>query len=240
MARQDSEELFEAAKEYFNEGHYKVVEPMLQQLLIIDQKNPEVHYMIGTLAFEKGKLKKAISSFRRALEIDPHFTDASIGLSIIFNDLGRYGEGKKVFEEAYALMKQKGSDDKPYVNEKLANKHEELGDLYFLYKRYEDALENFNRSVQLSKDKTRFVIKSIDCLLQMKLLSRALREAEQYENQARNNVELLLKIAQIHYQLGDHAQASEYWEKVLEKDPRYTEAKSYLSHSRHQEIYINP
>ena len=137
-------------------------------------------------------------------------------------------------------MKQKGSDDKPYVNEKLANKHEELGDLYFLYKRYEDALENFNRSVQLSKDKTRFVIKSIDCLLQMKLLSRALREAEQYENQARNNVELLLKIAQIHYQLGDHAQASEYWEKVLEKDPRNTEAKSYLSHSRHQETYINP
>ena len=240
MARQDADELFEAAKEYFNEGHYKVVEPMLQQLLIVDQKNPEVHYMIGTLAFEKGQLKKAIESFRRSLQIDPHFTDASIGLSIIFNDLGRYDEGKKVFEEAYALMKQKGSEDKPYVNEKIANKHEELGDLYFLYKKYEDALENFNRAVQLSKEKTRFVIKSIDCLLQMKLLSRALREAEQYENQSGNNVELLLKIAQIHYQLGDHSRASEYWEKVLQKDPHNSEAANYLKHSRHQESYINP
>ena len=107
MARQDPEELFFAAKEYFNEGHYKIVEPMIEQLLIVDDRNPEVHYMAGTLYFEKGQLKKALASFRKSLDIDPNFTDSSIGLSIILNDLGRYGDGKRVFEEAYALMKQK-------------------------------------------------------------------------------------------------------------------------------------
>ena len=49
MARQDPEELFNAAKEYFNEGHYKIVEPMIEQLLIVDDRNPDVHYMAGTL-----------------------------------------------------------------------------------------------------------------------------------------------------------------------------------------------
>ena len=238
MARQDPEELFNAAKEYFNEGHYKIVESMVQQLLIIDDRNPEVQYMAGTLAFEKGKLKKAIKFFKKALEINPHFTDASIGLSIIYNDLGKYDQGKSVFEEAYALMKQKTSGE-PYFDEKIARKHEELGEIYFLAKQYEEALENFNRAIQLSNDKIPYGLKAIDCLLHMKLLSRALREAEQLEIQSPENIDLMLKMAQIHYQLDNRRQADEYWEKVLIKDPNNTEAKSYLKHSS-QNVYMQP
>lgn len=238
MARQDPDELFQAAKEYFNEGHYKIVEPMLQQLLIIDDKNPEVHYMAGTLYFEKGQLKRALSSFKRALEIDANFTDASIGLSIILNDLGRYSEGKRVFEEAYALMKQKdASGSTPYVNEKLAQKHEELADLYFLYKRYEEALENYNRAADFSKLHVNYKIKAIDCLINMKLLARALKEGESIEPRFPTNVELLLKMAQIHYQLNNADRAEDYWEKVLSQDPGNVEAKSHLKVSQ-REVYI--
>jgi tetratricopeptide (TPR) repeat protein len=238
MARQDPEELFHAAKEYFNEGHYKIVEPMIQQLMIVDDKNPEVHYMAGTLYFEKGQLKKALASFKRSLEIDPNFTDSSIGLSIILNDLGKYGEGKRVFEEAYALMKQKDSSgSEPYVNEKLAQKHEELADLYFLYKRFEEALENYNRAADFSKHHIKYKLKAVDSLISMKLLSRALREAEAVEAKNPYHVDLLLKIAQIHYQLGSHSKAEEYWEKVLSQDPKNDEAKSHLNHSQ-REVYI--
>lgn len=238
MARQDPEELFHAAKEYFNEGHYKIVEPMIQQLMIVDDKNPEVHYMAGTLYFEKGQLKKALASFKRSLEIDPNFTDSSIGLSIILNDLGKYGEGKRVFEEAYALMKQKDSSgSEPYVNEKLAQKHEELADLYFLYKRFEEALENYNRAADFSKHHIKYKLKAVDSLISMKLLGRALREAEAVESKNPYHVDLLLKIAQIHYQQGDHRKSEEYWEKVLSQDPQNEEAKSHLNHSQ-REVYI--
>lgn len=240
MARQDPEELFQAAKEYFNEGHYKIVEPMVQQLLIIDDHNPEVHYMAGTLYFEKGQLKKALAAYRKSLVIDPNFTDASIGLSIILNDLGRYSEGKQVFEEAYALMKQKdASGSEPYVNEKLANKHEELADLYFLYKRYEEALENYNRAADFSKNNMNFKLKAVDSLINMKLLSRALKEALVLEEKNNYHIDLLLKIAQIHYQMDDMRKAEEYWEKVLSQDPDNEEAKSHLKHSQ-REIYISP
>lgn len=240
MARQDPDELFSAAKEYFNEGHYKIVEPMLQQLMIIDDRNPEVHYMAGTLYFEKGQLKKALASFKKSLEIDPNFTDSSIGLSIILNDLGRYGEGKQVFEEAYALMKQKdASGSEPYVNEKLAQKHEELADLYFLYKRYEEALENYNRAADFSKNHLNYKIKAVDSLINMKLLSRALKEAQAVEERYSHNVDLLLKIAQIYFQLNNVEKAEEYWEKVLSQDPSNAEAKSHLRYSQ-REVVIRP
>lgn len=239
MARTDPEELFNAAKEYFIEGHYKVVEPMIQQLLIIDDKNPEVHYMAGTLHFDKGQMKRALNSFTRSLQIDPNFTDSSIGLSIILNDLGRYSEGQQVFEEAYALMKQKdASGNEPYVNEKLALKHEELADLYFLYKRFEEALENYNKAADFSKNRINFKIKAIDCLIHMKLLTRALKESQSLELQYPERVDLLLKIAQIHYQTNQGREAEDYWEKVLSLDPRNAEAKSHLRHSQ-KELYIN-
>jgi tetratricopeptide (TPR) repeat protein len=240
LARQDPDELFHAAKEYFNDGHYKIVEPMIQQLLIVDDRNPEVHYMAGTLYFEKGQLKKALASFRKSLEIDPSFTDSSIGLSIILNDLGRYSEGKGVFEEAYALMKQKdATGSQPYVNEKLAQKHEELGDLYFLYKRYEEALENFNRAADFSKNHLNYKLKAIDSLINMKLMTRALKESQILETRYTMNIDLLQKMAQIHYQLGDSMRAEEYWEKVLSQDPSNLEAKNHLNYTQ-REIYIRP
>ena len=211
---------------------------MIQQLMIMDDRNPEVYYMAGTLYFEKGQLKKALGAFKKSLEIDPNFTDSSIGLSIILNDLGRYGEGKQVFEEAYALMKQKDNGgDKPYVNEKLAMKHEELADLYFLYNRYEEALENYNKAADFSKNHVQYKIKAIDSLIHMKLLSRALREAEALEDRNPRHVDLLLKLAQIHYQMNNNRKAQDYWERVLSQDPKNREAKNHLELSQ-KEIYI--
>lgn len=228
MAHQDPEELFNAAKEYFNEGHYKIVESMIQQLLLIDDNNPEVFYMAGTLSFEKGKLKKAIHFFKKALAIDPHFTDASIGLSIILNDLGKYEEGKKTFEEAYALMKLKGTNSKPYLDESIAKKHEELGDVYFLSKQFEDALENFNRARKLSKNEIFYGIKSVDCLLQMKLHSRAERETRSLLEKYPEDPRLLSKFAKILFQMDRLSESKDYWQKLLRIDPNHQEAQMAL------------
>ncbi len=48
--------------------------------------------MLASIAFDRGQLKRAIQLFKQSLEIDPEFTDSSVGLSIILNDLGRYDE----------------------------------------------------------------------------------------------------------------------------------------------------
>ncbi|MEZ4870905.1 MAG: tetratricopeptide repeat protein [Bdellovibrionales bacterium] len=96
----DQTELLVTAKEYFNEGQYRQAEPLLNQIILRNSKNADVFHMLGTIFYDQGKFNKAIRSFKRALEIDPTFTDASVGLSIILNDLGKYDEGQKVFEEA--------------------------------------------------------------------------------------------------------------------------------------------
>ena len=66
--------------------------------------------MLATIYYDKGQFSKAIKTFKRALEIDPTYTDASVGLSIILNDLGRYEEGKEVFQKAQKLLDERKKD----------------------------------------------------------------------------------------------------------------------------------
>lgn len=87
-------DLLEEARRSFIDGNYKVAEPILQQLIFKNTKNPEVYQMLATIFYDQGKFTKAIQTFKRALEIDPTYTDASVGLSIILNDLGKYEEGR--------------------------------------------------------------------------------------------------------------------------------------------------
>src|SRR5436305_5342649 len=136
MATIDEQELLEVAREKFRNGQMPIAERLLQQLILLNNKIPEVFHMLGTIYYDQGKFTRAIQTFKRALEIDPTFTDASVGLSIIYNDLGKYEEGKSVFEEAQRVLAQSRAKGDPYVEERLANKHIELGDLYFQHHRY--------------------------------------------------------------------------------------------------------
>src|SRR5882672_8810217 len=139
-ASNSSDEMLAAAREYFKENKYALAEPLLNQLILKNAKSPEVFQMLGTIYYDQGKFNKAIRGFKRALELEPTYTDASVGLSIILNDIGKYEEGRKVFEEARSLLNKQSANEDPYINEKFSIKHDELGEMYFSHGRFKEAL----------------------------------------------------------------------------------------------------
>ena len=54
--------------------------------------NAEDHYYNALDLFAEGKHEEAIAEYRKAIEIDPKFTDALHGLSRAYQDLERYDE----------------------------------------------------------------------------------------------------------------------------------------------------
>ena len=78
-----SHQLIEEARSAFIEGDYATAEPILNQPTLLNSKNPEVLQMLATIYYDQGKFNKAIATFKRALEIEPGYTDAAVGLSII-------------------------------------------------------------------------------------------------------------------------------------------------------------
>jgi len=228
MGRTDIKELLDTAREHFREGNYRIAESLLQQLLLADGKNPEIFHMMATIYYDQGKFNKAVKTFRRALEIDPTYTDASVGLSIILNDLGKYDEGKKVFIEAQDALAKKSTEADPYIQEKLATKHDELGELYFQYKRFDEALEQYFKALSLSTRKAELKMKVIECFIKKEDDARALKELKVLVQEYPQFVPARLKLGLMHYNRKKIVEAVEQWETVSLRDPEHPIALKYL------------
>jgi tetratricopeptide (TPR) repeat protein len=223
-----SDEILAEAKKYFIDGNYKVAEPILQQLVLQGNRNPEIYQMLATIFYDKGLFNKAIKTFRRALEIDPTYTDASVGLSIILNDLGRYQEGQKVFEEAQDLLKKRQNKSDPYFEEKLATKHEELAELYSQINRHSEALEQLFKAQKLSSRKPEISLRIADTFAKIGDSERAIRELRSLLKDYPHLVPARLKLGLVYFNNNNLAEASEQWESVLMRDPENPEATRLL------------
>ena len=187
--------------------------------------------MLATIYYDQGKFNKAIRTFRRALEIDPTFTDASVGLSIILNDLGRYEEGKKVFIDAQEALSRKTIAVDSYAHEKLALKHDELGELYFQYKRIGEALEQYQRALALSTRRPELKMKIVECYSRRAEgddVMRAMAELKSLISEYPTFVPARLKLGLMYYNTRQVVEAVEQWEAVLVRDAHHPVALKYL------------
>tara|TARA_B100001248_G_scaffold54751_1_gene36185 strand:+ start:12589 stop:13314 length:726 start_codon:yes stop_codon:yes gene_type:complete len=228
MAYSDYQELLHIARENFIQGKYDKSEPMLKQLLLTNHREPEVYQMLATIFYEQGKFNKAIKTFERALEIDPNYTDASIGLSIILNDLGRYEEGKRVFEQAQRRLDDKKSKMDPYIKDRIAKKHVEIAALYSQHFAYEEAAEQYKKALKLSPDAEDIVVNLAESYVKQDLASEAIAALKAFLQLHPNAIGPRLKLGIIYYHANKMIDAVEQWEYILELDHSHQEAKSYI------------
>ncbi len=223
-----SQQLIDEARTAFIDGDYQTAEPLLNQPTLINSKNTEVFQMLATIYYDQGKFNKAIKTFKKALQIDPTYTDAAVGLSIILNDIGRYDEAKKVFEEAKALLDSKKQASEPNINEKFASKHAELGDLYLQHKRYNESIEQYQKAQQLSEKKVDYVNRIAECYVQSGQKDKAIKELKALLQVDQKLVAPRLKLGLILYNSHHIAEAVDQWENILRYDPNNQEALRYL------------
>jgi tetratricopeptide (TPR) repeat protein len=228
MAHVDYKEMLNIARQKFIEGDYNTAESLLQKVLLLNNKQPEIFHMLGTIYYDRSQFSKSIKHFKRALEIDPAYTDASIGLSIILNDLGRYEEGKQIFEEAQSLLnKRNKSKTDPYIEEKLSEKHLQMGDMYFQFQRLDEALEQYYKSYRLSQ-KADIRMKIVETYLKKGDSDRAAKELSALIKDEPQYLHASVKLGLVYYNAGKTADALNQWEKVLFRDPENQEAKRYI------------
>lgn len=223
-----TDEMLDEARQAFMKGDDLTAEPILQQLLLKNGRNPEIHQMLATICYNRGKFTKAIQHFKRALEIDPAYTDASVGLSIILNDLGKYDEGKKVFADAKGRLDKAKNQSDPWIDEKLATKHEELAELYAQYNRFQEALEQLLKAQRLSNRKVEITSRIADVHVQMGNSDRAIKDLKNLIREFPQLPAVRLKLGTIFYNSNNIADAVEQWENVLARDPKNAEAAKLL------------
>lgn len=222
------QELLHLARDKFIAGDYKATQTLIAQILPKNEKIPEVFQMLATIFYSNGQFNKAIKTFKRALDIDPYYTDASVGLSIILNDLGRYEEGRKVFLEAQSLLERKNRKPDPSVNDKLASKYEELADLLLQCQKYEEAIDYFQKALALTQRKQQVTLSLVECLIKMGAKDKALRELKNLLKEFPHFIAGRNRLASLLYEMNKVPEAVQQWETVLTRDPKNPEALKSL------------
>jgi len=74
-----------------------------QRALLYNPANPKVHLSLGKIYYaEKGLYYEAVAAYKKAVELDPQFLDARMGLGEVYEDKGLYqdaiAEYRKVVE----------------------------------------------------------------------------------------------------------------------------------------------
>ena len=223
-----SQQLIDEARAAFIDGDYKTAEPILNQPTLINSKNPEVLQMLATIYYDQGKFNKAIATFKKALEIDPGYTDAAVGLSIILNDIGRYEDARKVFEDARAQLDLKKQSTSPDINEIFSGKHAELADMYLQYHRFDEAAEQYQRAMALTAKKTDLIVRLSECYVQAGQKDKAVKELRALLTVEPRLTAPRLKLGLILYNAHHIAEAVDQWENVLRYEPGNSEAQRYL------------
>lgn len=207
---------------------YSEADSLIENGIRREPDNSDLYYLRGLLRSYQGKLTLSIDDLKYCLKTDPKHTDAAVCLSIILNDIGHYDEAKKVFEQANQSVFLKQTGDNIQVDQKFAMKHFELGDLYFRHRRFDEAIEEYNKSIILDPATVETRVKRAKAFAKKGFLTRAIQDLQQLKAEKPQSTMVGVQLGLLHYSQGNVLDAQIEWEAVLEQDPVNREATAYL------------
>ena len=194
----------------------------------------DAHYLLGVMNYFKGNLREKVANLREALKFEPRHTDAAICLSFLLNDIGRYDEAKTVFETANQSVSNKRTGDDLEVDHKFAVKHLEIADLYFRYRRYDEAIEEYARAASLDPFTLDIRIRLAKSYAKKGFITRAIQELQQLKSENPRYLPAQLQLGLFHYSQKNVLEAELEWESVLDLDSRNREALNYLEMAKRE------
>lgn len=207
---------------------FSKAEPLIREKIKKDPHDPDAHYLLGVMHYFQGQLGATVDSLKMALSFDPRHTDAAICLSVLYNDIGKYEEAKKIFEQANQSVAHKRTGDDVQIDRKFAVKHLELADLYFRYRRHDEAIEEYGKAARLDPSNLDILIRRAKAFAKKGFLTRAMQELQQMKREHPHFIPARLQLGLLHYSQGNILDSELEWETILEIQPQHREAHAYL------------
>lgn len=216
-------------QDLLNRKDYGRAESLIREKITRDPNGADGHYLMGVLAYFQGQVGPTITSLKKALELDPRHTDAAICLSVLLNDLGKYEDAKKVFEQANYSVVHRREGVVSGVDQKFAVKHLELGDLYFRYRRYDESIEEYSKAALLNPLHFETRIRRAKAYARKGYVSRALQDLQALKHEHPEYLPARIHLGLLHYSQGNLIDAELEWEETSRRQPNHPEAVAYLS-----------
>lgn len=185
----------------------------------------DVHHLLGVVYHSWGLYAKARGAFESALQINPHYTEAAMNLSITYNDLGRYTEAQEVLAQVV------GDRDQALdllSRAKIANMHAAVGDAYRSAGLPAEAAIEYERALGLCARFVDIRSRRAAALAEASRPDEAIVELKKAVADNPHYVPALLQLGLLLHAQGDTAGAREALEQVLRLKPGHERAATYL------------
>ncbi len=214
--------------------HDKVI-TLLKKELEVKTKHPRIHYLLGSVYFDKGDTSSAIQSFQESLRLDPNYQIAAQKLLQTYQKTGNQ-------TLAIELLKNKiVRPDKQKTQRDNAVSYNHLGVLHYRQGEIDDALHAFEKALELSphhKPTKRnlyslYLEKTLKAVTTKSLDHAAIYTEKLLELEPENAITFQL-LGKSYAQIGEITKAIDCFQKALKYDPddkptKHNLAQSYVS-----------
>lgn len=221
-------ELLAIGKQYFDNKQYAQAESYLKRVLEKSGHYADVLNMLGVIAHIEGRFATAIEYFQKALEINPRYTEATLNLAVLYNDLGQYPEAKKLYGRLKGGKGAGHTQIEPVLRGKLSNLHADIGDIYRSIGLYPYSIEEYRKALALNPTYFDIRTKLGQALRENGALVESLKELKSVLRADTRYCPALIQMGITYYSMGNAAEARKCWKQTLTKEPDNEYARMYL------------
>lgn len=230
MIQTDLSKLVSVGKRAFGEKDFRRAEKLLREALDGGANYADIHYTLGLIYHQWGKLEEAVEHFEKSVEVNPHYTECLLSMAITLNDLGRYDEAKAAHQRAGASLSRPGKVAKGNLfGGKIANLHAELGELYLALGRNEEAVGEYRKALRVAPGFADLRVRLAIALRETGRLPEGLGEVERALADHPGLIPALSQRGILQYLLGWKEEARRSWEEALFRDPLNKLVQLYLN-----------
>ena len=205
----EAEGRFNVGITHLREGRVDLAIDTIKQAIKADPKNAFFYKGLGTAYAAKQKWGDAIDAYRKALELNPYFSDVrnDLGTALILS--GKRDEGKKEFLTLF-------SDPTNPTPEMTARN---LGQCYLEEKNYGEALTWYRSAISRAKNYPDAYLGAADALLGLGKLEEAIQTLEAGQREMSDNPQNNLALGDAYLTAGRLSEARQKLEIAARRDP---------------------
>ncbi len=224
------EAVYEKALAAFKKGEVEEAERLYLLLLEGHPRGyADVYNKLGIIACQKEDPQNAVEYFKKALKINPRYTEASLNLAISLNDLGQYDDASKTFSKAAEVVRAERESVDPYLSGKLANEHAKLGDIYSEIGLLDEALVQYRKALSMRPNFADVLTKLGIALREKGLFDEAIEKFNKAKQTNPQYTNAMVHLGITYYMKGFIDLALKEWEAVQKINPGVKEVQAYLS-----------